>query len=668
MKKSLSLIALSLLVSLGSFAQRNVYVVTQRYNQDGKTHIDYVAPNIIANPKQLDFDGKTLTETASGKTFCLDTVKAVTFTDKGYALDGLVPEDKKARYFQEMPFISNYKSIVTTAETSPTNSTDAKYDDFVENSTFDKQLKITFNGETAVADKNIDYVSVTIDGAHVTILSGVPGLEIELTGETTNGSLTLLNGDLEEQQHKAKILLNGVKLSNPSGEAIKINSKKRTYIVLADNTANSLSDGVKPDTQKNKACLFSKGKLSFSGKGYLKVKSNYKHAILSEKDLHIIDGILDIESGSANKGSAFKSEDDITIGGGYLQAVSWGNAGKGVVADSLITISGGEVYAFTHGDAYLEVDPVTSIEDYTSSTAIKCDSTLFILGGKIGAQSTGVGGKAISSGYNMTIENAEILASTYGVRVPFYKISNNDNRPSASPKGIKTAGCMKINSGKITVKVVGGNCAEGLEAKKKEDWKQGKYGKYDNGKLYINDGDISLFCVDDAVSLESGFTMKKGSLFGISLTNDGLDAPSYEFNGGDIYVIAGPETMSAIDSDNGNVNFNGGTLRCVGGQLCGNSKYNSTKNSINFLLRDVYEYVIIRDAATDSNLIKMELPKGYRVHGDNNFGNYAYGVMIGDPALVKDQSYKIIGVNNGVETELYQYTQVVVNKELYSKK
>ena len=174
--------------------------------------------------------------------------------------------------------ISIDKTSLSESETIPTEGDEAE--DFIENNSFKSEVDITFNGSSASTSGSVDGVTVTINGADVVVKSSAKKVCYNVSGTTTNGFLKIYS------DNKFKLNLNGVSITNPDGAAINIQSKKRGYIVLADGTENTLTDGTKysdaTDDEDMKACFFSEGKMLFSGKGSLNVYANCKAGIRSD--------------------------------------------------------------------------------------------------------------------------------------------------------------------------------------------------------------------------------------------------------------------------------------------------------------------------------------------------------------------------------------------------
>ena len=151
----------------------------------------------------------------------------------------------------------------------------------VETAVTNNTVSIDYDGTTAsvvVAGNVAQYVSTTVEGAHVTIIQSntadVDGDEITyvLSGTTTDGEFALGGS------YKCTISLNGLTLTNPSGAALNIANGKRIQISAKNSTVNTLTDGA---NGSQTGCIYSKGQIQFQGKGTLNVAGNTKHAIKS---------------------------------------------------------------------------------------------------------------------------------------------------------------------------------------------------------------------------------------------------------------------------------------------------------------------------------------------------------------------------------------------------
>ena len=167
-------------------------------------------------------------------------------------------------------------SYVEIAETIITDKNDDEYDDFIENSSFASSIQIAYANGLATVTGSVSGVTVTTNGAHVTVNASVAGVEYVLSGSASNGSFKVYS------DKKFKLTLAGVSLTNDSGAAINIQSGKRVFVEVKTDTENYLADASSYSTvtgEDEKGCFFSEGQLIFSGTGALTVTGNYKHGI-----------------------------------------------------------------------------------------------------------------------------------------------------------------------------------------------------------------------------------------------------------------------------------------------------------------------------------------------------------------------------------------------------
>lgn len=162
-------------------------------------------------------------------------------------------------------------SFVSAAPEGDTG-TAADEDDLLANSTFSSVVSIQFGSAVTITNPLAGSgVTVTESNGDVIINATVAEVEYVLSGTTTNGSVKIYS------DKKFKLTLNGVSITNADGPAINIQSEKRAFIVLNDNTTNSLTDGASytaSGEEDMKATLFSEGQMIFSGAGTLSLKAN----------------------------------------------------------------------------------------------------------------------------------------------------------------------------------------------------------------------------------------------------------------------------------------------------------------------------------------------------------------------------------------------------------
>ena len=290
-----------------------------------------------------------------------------------------------------------------------THMVDASDDDYIENTTFDKTITITFSttGPAVVEGDDESIVNVSNNDVIATNTSDKV-IRYVLAGETADGFFKLYS------TRKQAIVLNGVSITNPDGAAINNQSKKRTFIVLNDGTKNFLTDGASysdaTSDEDMKGCLFSEGQIIFSGKGSLDVDANCKAGIRSDDYVRTLPGTnIYVDSSSGN---GIRGNDAVIVTGGVINVNVTGTADKGFSTDGEIRIDGGRTTIITSGGYEYDSDD----SDYSACSGVKADSLVTINGGELNIKSIGIGGKGINCDKNININNGVIRIITTGKR------------------------------------------------------------------------------------------------------------------------------------------------------------------------------------------------------------------------------------------------------------
>ena len=114
----------------------------------------------------------------------------------------------------------DFSALNEAPDVPVTDENDSSYNDYVENSPWNKVIYIAFNGENATVTNSVPGVAVQATGAHVIVTNMSGPVEFVLSGSTSNGSIKFY-GDKRFQ-----ILLNGVDITNPTGAAINNQGSK----------------------------------------------------------------------------------------------------------------------------------------------------------------------------------------------------------------------------------------------------------------------------------------------------------------------------------------------------------------------------------------------------------------------------------------------------------
>ena len=256
-------------------AQPNVYI-----NEAGRTRI-------ISNVDKIECGIDSLTVWSSSNlstlnsqfsTFKVDAINLMSLKEKDSWRAQVMPERYLADFDYDIAFAEADKNQIT-AEIEVTDPKNKLYDDFVEHSTWTKTVNITYDGTDVAVTGDTDSITVTKDGAHLTIQTSAVGLKYIISGKSNDACFKLYS------QKKACVVLNGVELTNQQGPVINSQLKKRLFIHLAANTINTLTDGTsytKVKGEDQRGCIFAEGKICISGEGQLYVNGNKKCGIASD--------------------------------------------------------------------------------------------------------------------------------------------------------------------------------------------------------------------------------------------------------------------------------------------------------------------------------------------------------------------------------------------------
>ena len=434
--------------------------------------------------------------------------------------------------------LASFDVAIDKATAEPTSVATAYFpdeEDALENNEFTTEVTIDLSNPVAKTENGVE---VTVNGGHVTANHGsTKKICYVVSGTTANGSFTVI-GD-----KKYAVKLSGVNITNPDSAALNLLSGKRAFVVLADGTTNTLTDGT---GGSQKGALYCKGKLLFNGSGSLSVTGNTNNGIHSADYIAFNKGNNIYVKSTANHG--IKANDGVFINGGILNVEVSATAAKGINCESHIIVNGGRTTVLTTGNGIYDTDD----QEAKGAAGIKADSTLTVNGGELWLKSTGSGGKGINVDMEATFNGGSVYIVTTGSQFK----SNND---TSSPKGIKVDGNLTITGGKIWVRTSGNN-GEGIETK---------------SALTITGGEVASYAYDDAINSKGDMTISGGYVYAQGQHNDGLDANGNCYiKGGTVYAICSGQPEVAIDANTEGgkkLYVTGGTIVALGGLENGSS-------------------------------------------------------------------------------------------------
>ena len=182
--------------------------------------------------------------------------------------------------------------------------------------------------------------NATVSGSTVTIAAA--GTYV-ITGSSSNGQIVIDAPD----DAKVQIVLDGVALSNGSGPCIYASNADKVFVTLAEDTANTLSDGsswtLSGSEDEPDATVFCICDLTVNGSGTLNVDATTHHGIHSTDDLVVTGGTLNVNA--TNDGLVGK--DSVKIGGASVHVTAQDDGVKASNDDEedkgFVLISGGDV-------------------------------------------------------------------------------------------------------------------------------------------------------------------------------------------------------------------------------------------------------------------------------------------------------------------------------------
>lgn len=230
-------------------------------------------------------------------------------------------------------------TAVTTTETTVRTNDEGE---IVEIKTIQLGSTIEVNGE-----------GIAVRGSKVGITKG--GV-YKITGTLTDGTIEV------NTTKKVVLLFAGASITNSAGAAVNVIDAKRVTIELEAGTVNTLTDGgVHEDCD---GAFFSNDTIEICGTGTLNVNATYAHGIVSDDDIILTSGTVNVTSVKSglfandavdiNGGKLFcnagtngiKCKGNININGGNSTLIGGTKEEKGaIISLGVFTLTGGTLYA-----------------------------------------------------------------------------------------------------------------------------------------------------------------------------------------------------------------------------------------------------------------------------------------------------------------------------------
>ncbi|MGM9863822.1 MAG: carbohydrate-binding domain-containing protein [Lepagella sp.] len=453
-------------------------------------------------------------------------------------------------------------------------------------------------------------VDVSVSGNFVTV-TNTSEMELAITATGTGSGLKVYSPTA------IKLTIDGLRLSNPYGAAINIQSKKKTALVLnGDNVLADSETYSTPDGEKENGCIFSLGNISISGSGNLSVSSLSKHAIASSKSIEQKSGTVTV-TGAASDGlhadgitlsggkleisgtqgdgvdagsdalllsgteikvtstaadvAGFKGDGGVTLRSGKVDVSVSGAQSKGLKSKGPVTIEGGEYTAtMTGGVVVTDGDP-------SYCTAIKSNGVFTMTGGTVKVTSSGEAGKGISADTVAYFKGGVIDIHTTGNGAVYTDATGA--KDSYSSTGITVDGDLYLLGGNITIQTDG---TAGKAIKSDMAIFIGAEGtdgpvinaKTTGSKFLVSGssgggrpgggpgGNNADYANPKVVKADGDLTVWSGTLTLVSTQDggEGLESKNQlTINGGDIHVTTVDDCINATN----HIQVNGGKVRCL---------------------------------------------------------------------------------------------------------
>lgn len=294
---------------------------------------------------------------------------------------------------------------------------------------------VTVSGDVA------SLLQVSVRGNHVSV-EAAPTLAQEVTyalsGNCGNGSFYM------DGEFKSTLLLDGLNLTNPDSAAVNIANGKRIKVVLPEGTATTLADGT---GGLQKACLFINGHAEFEGAGTLNVTGNSRHAYASDEYTLLTEGFGTINIlGAASDGMHVDQYFQMDGGKVVIRNVKGDNIDVSITKDPTDEFNG--MVFINAGTLDMEV----AADD---TKGLKNESDMTVSGGTVIANVSANGGKGISVGGNLLVEEKDSSKPTSISMEVSGTTYHKGMIDESKCRGIKVKGNYTLAGGNIQMRVTG---------------------------------------------------------------------------------------------------------------------------------------------------------------------------------------------------------------------
>ncbi|MCR4896399.1 MAG: carbohydrate-binding domain-containing protein [Lachnospiraceae bacterium] len=375
------------------------------------------------------------------------------------------------------------------------------------------------------------------------------------------GNTYVLSGTLTEQQiiveltsGSARIVLNGLEITNSGGPAIQVNAAQKVILTLAEGSENAIyvsdldsEEAVAADLD---AAVYAKSDLTVNGAGSLTVTASAGHGIKSTGDLMITDGALTVNA----EGNALMGKTSVQISGGTFDLTAGNDGIKSKDEDGCILISGGDfTITAAHDGIQAEADLTVSGGTFAITTgdgsengAAHTEEMMGGFGGFGGGRGRGMW-DADAGSTDGTSENDSLSDGSQMPEMPTDgEMPEMGERPEMPADGempeMGELPEMPTDSEMPEMGEMPGESADsglteetGAEGETTEEESDSYKGLKAGGTITLSGGSITLNSADDAVHADT-VIIKDGTLE-IATGDDAIHADdTVEIRGGDVLI------------------------------------------------------------------------------------------------------------------------------------
>lgn len=423
------------------------------------------------------------------------------------------------------------------------------------------------NGKGAEAGKN----NVTISEEGVYIISGT----------WNDGQINVC----ADKTDKIQLVLMDAHITCKENSAIYIEQADKVFLTIAENTNNSIIDGVSYQMEDGEdepnAAIFSKDDLTINGNGKLLVDAQYKNGIVSKDNLKITGGDITINA----KNDGLRGKDCVAVCAGTIHITSGGDGIQsnndtdtekgwiaidggtfvikaekdGIQAESRLQITNGNIEIITAGGSENsnkkhEEMMHPSFERTTADAITKPTEKLQKEETLLNAESETVSAKALKAGNTIYISEG------------IFSIDSSDDSIHSNASVVIQGGEFSLQSGDDGI-----HADETLTVDKANIKVEKCYEGFEAVDLIINGGNISVIASDDGFNASRGKEESSENPQPQQKRMDQVEDVSILINGGSIFIDAGGD---GIDSN--------GTLEITDGVVTVNGPINNGNGAVDY--------------------------------------------------------------------------------------